>query len=261
MRDGSNELSAASSLPDTIGADVVRASWRRCVSEYGMDRSQRRPVERIGNSAVRELRERMEDILVQASPVVDGMRRIAADTEHVILLSNADGIVVTSFADSPGSQDVAMAGLNTGSIWSEQKVGTNGIGTCLISRQPLTVFGGAHFNENFATFTCSAAPIFGPDGQVIAAFDISGRAIPGSGEGRFAQYFAREAASQISMMLFRRWHRDDCIVALTPDADPMPMSAKALIATDESRLHSRGDPRSSVLSRHPRPIRHRRPLH
>ncbi|HMN36469.1 MAG TPA: sigma-54-dependent Fis family transcriptional regulator [Hyphomicrobium sp.] len=183
---------------------------------------------------MRDLRERMEDILVQASPVVDGVRRIAADTNHVILLSNADGIVVTSFADSAGSQEVSSEGLNTGSIWSEQRVGTNGIGTCLVSRQPITVFGGAHFNESFATFTCSAAPIFGPDGQVIAAFDISGRATPGSGDGTFAQYFAREAASQISMMLFRRWHRDDCIVALTPEPDPMPMSAKALIATDET---------------------------
>ncbi len=123
--------------------------------------------------------------------------------------------------------------METGSVWQEGRVGTNGIGTCLISRQPITVYGGAHFNESFRHFTCSAAPIFGPDGRVVAAFDMSGRALPGSSDGSFAQYFVREAASQISMMLFRKWHCNDCIVALANEPDPMPMSVKALVATDE----------------------------
>ena len=211
------DVAKALAVAPNIGGDIVRASWRRCMQEYGLDRAIRRPIERVGNTTVRDLRERMEDILVQASPVVDSVRRVAADTNHVVLLSNAEGIVVTSWADSVGSQDVAREGLDTGSVWSEQRVGTNGIGTCLVSRQPFTVFGGAHYNENFATFTCSAAPIFAPDGRVIAAFDISGRALPGSGDGTFAQYFAREAATQISMMLFRKWHRNDCIVALSAE--------------------------------------------
>ncbi len=234
MRDVSIDVANALAVAPNIGGDIVRASWRRCLQEYGLDRATKKPIERVGSSIIRDLRERMEDILQQASPVVDNVRRVAADTNHVILLSNAEGVVVTSWADSSGSQEIAREGLETGSVWSEQRVGTNGIGTALVSRQPITVFGGAHFNENFATFTCSAAPIFAPDGRVIAAFDISGRAMSGSSDGTFAQYFAREAASQVSMLLFRNWHRNDCIVALSSEPDPMPMSVKALIATDES---------------------------
>lgn len=234
MRDVSMDVANMLAVAPNIGGDIVRASWRRCLQDYGLDRAAKRPIERVGSNVIRDLRDRMEDILQQASPVVDNVRRVAADTNHVILLSNAEGVVVTSWADSHGSQEIAREGLETGSVWSEQRVGTNGIGTALVSRQPITVFGGAHFNENFATFTCSAAPIFAPDGRVIAAFDISGRALPGSSDGTFAQYFAREAASQVSMLLFRNWHRNDCIVALSNEPDPMPMSVKALIATDES---------------------------
>lgn len=234
MRDVSIDLANALAVAPDIGGDIVRASWRRCLQEYGLDRAAKKPIERVGSNIIRDLRERMEDILQQASPVVDNVRRVAADTNHVIMLSNAEGVVVTSWADSPGSLEIAREGLETGSVWTEQRVGTNGIGTALVSRQPITVFGGAHFNENFSTFTCSAAPIFAPDGRVIAAFDISGRAMPGSSDGTFAQYFAREAASQVSMLLFRNWHRNDCIVALSNEPDPMPMSVKALIATDES---------------------------
>ena len=234
MREASGGLAATLGVTQDLSSDIVKASWRRCLGEYGLDRAMKTPVERLSGSMIRDLRERMEDIIVEASPVVDSVRRVAAESNHVILLSNADGIVVTSFADSHGSLEVARAGLETGSVWHEERVGTNGIGTSLVSRQPITVFGGAHFFEGFASFTCSAAPIFGPDGQVIGAFDISGRAIPGAGDGHFAQYFAREAAQQISMLLFRKWHRNDCIVALSAEPDPMPMSVKALVATDEA---------------------------
>ncbi len=226
-------MSTALDIVPTLGADIVKASWRRCLSDYGLDRAMRKPIERVGQATVRDLRGQMEDVLTESSPVIDRVRRIAADTGNVVLVSNSDGIVVTSFADSNASQEVAREGLETGSVWHEGRVGTNGIGTCLISRQSITVYGGAHFNELFRHFTCSAAPIFGPDGRVVAAFDMSGRALPGSSDGSFAQYFVREAASQISMMLFRKWHRNDCIVALANEPDPMPMSVKALIATDE----------------------------
>ena len=192
-----------------------------------------KPIERVGSSALRELRERMQDVFADATTIVDNVRRVAAGSNHVVLLSNTDGIVVTSFADFNGSQELAREGLETGSVWDEERVGTNGIGTCLVSRQPITVFGGAHFFEGFANFTCSAAPIFAPDGRVVGAFDISGRAIPGCGDSQFAQHFAREAATQVSTLLFRKWHRNDCIVALSDEPDPMPMSVKALIATDE----------------------------
>lgn len=234
MREELRDMTTALDVVPSLGADIVKASWRRCLSDYGLDRAMRKPIERVGHATVRDLRGQMEDVLIESSPVIDRVRRIAADTGNVVLVSNSDGIVVTSFADSNASQDVAREGLETGSVWHEGRVGTNGIGTCLISRQSITVYGGAHFNESFRHFTCSAAPIFGPDGRVIAAFDMSGRAVPGSSDGSFAQYFVREAASQISMMLFRKCHRNDCIVALANEPDPMPMSVKALIATDEA---------------------------
>jgi sigma-54 dependent transcriptional regulator, acetoin dehydrogenase operon transcriptional activator AcoR len=233
MREEFREMSTALDMTPSLGADIVKASWRRCLTDYGLDRAMRKPIERVGSATVRDLRSQMEDVLVESSSVIERVRRIAADTGNVVLVSNSDGIVVTSFADSNDSQEVAREGLDPGSVWQEGRVGTNGIGTCLISRQPITIHGGAHFNESFRHFTCSAAPIFGPDGRVIAAFDMSGRAIPGSSDGSFAQYFVREAASQISMMLFRKWHRNDCIVALANEPDPMPMSVKALVATDE----------------------------
>ena len=233
MLDLTSSLSTVASNSNTLAADIVRASWRRCLNEYNLDRALRKPVERIGEHRVRELRAPLEELLLESSPTIDRVRRIARDVNYVVMIGNSDGVVVSSFADSSSSQELALEGLTAGSSWQEEVVGTNGIGTALVARQAITVCGSAHFNETFKSFTCSAAPIFAPDGRVLAVFDISGRAVPNSADYNFAQYFTREAAAQISMMLFRKWHKNDCIIALTNEADPMPMSAQALVATDE----------------------------
>ena len=234
MQDVSRELSLALSGTPTLAADIVRASWRRCAGEYKLDRGRVKPVQRVPDSRVRELRQGLDELLAESSTVIDRVRRMARDVNYVVMISNSDGIVVNSFADSTTSQELSFEGLATGSVWQEDLVGTNGIGTALVSRQPITVCGSAHYSAAFSSFTCAAAPIFAPDGRVLGVFDMSGRAISGSADYNFAQYFTREAAAQISMTLFRKWHKNDCIIALSNEADPMPMAAKALVATDEN---------------------------
>ena len=233
MQDVSRELVLALSASPTLSSDIVRASWRRCAGEYKLDRAMRKSVARVPDARVRELRAGMDEMLQESSPMIERVRCMARDVNYVVMISNGEGVVVSSFADSTASKELSHEGLATGSIWQEDMVGTNGIGTALVSRQPITVCGSAHYNETFKSFICSAAPIFAPDGRVLGVFDMSGRAIEGSADHNFAQYFTREAASQISMMLFRKRHKNDCIITLTNDADPVPMSAKALVATDE----------------------------
>jgi sigma-54 dependent transcriptional regulator, acetoin dehydrogenase operon transcriptional activator AcoR len=218
----------------TLSTDILRASWRRCLDEYGLDQALNKPVARVGAATVRELHGEMEDVLAESTPVIDRVRQVARDGNFAVLFCNAAGVAIESYADSPEGEELAQAGLDKGSVWQEELVGTNGIGTCLMSRLPLTVIGGAHFNEALRSFTCCAAPIFAPDGSVIAVLDLSGRAIGDPTAYSLAQYFTTEAASQIGISLFRRWHKHDCIIALAPEPDPMPLSLKELLATDES---------------------------
>jgi sigma-54 dependent transcriptional regulator, acetoin dehydrogenase operon transcriptional activator AcoR len=233
MQDVTRELALNLSGSPTLATDIVKASWRRCAGEYRLDRGLTKPVARVPEAQVRELRAGMDEILHESSPVIDRVRRMARDVNYVVMISNSEGIVVSSFADSSASQELSHEGLASGSVWQEDKVGTNGIGTALVARQPIIVCGSAHYNETFKSFICSAAPIFAPDGRVLGVFDMSGRAVADSADYNFAQYFTREAAAQISMMLFRKWHKNDCIIALSTEADPMPLSARALVATDE----------------------------
>jgi transcriptional regulator of acetoin/glycerol metabolism len=66
-------------------------------------------------------------------------------------------------------------GFCPGAIWSEPAVGTNGMGTCLVVREPVAVRQQDHFYGAYASLTCSAVPIFDPDGELVAVLDVTSR--------------------------------------------------------------------------------------
>ena len=221
-------------LQANLANDLLRASWRRCVSDYRLDPAARHDVAIAGASSVLEIRQSMEEIVHDTQSVIKRIRHIAQDVGYVLLLSSPEGVVFESFADSVQGEEIELEGLTRGSVWNEHMVGTNGIGTALVSRQPVTVHGKAHFNNQFRTFTCSAAPVFGSDGRVVAVIDLSGRANGfDSAEYRFAEYFVREAAAQASMIMFQKEHKADCLVALSNEPDSMPMKSRAVVAASE----------------------------
>jgi transcriptional regulator of acetoin/glycerol metabolism len=221
-------------LGQPAGGELIQASWNRCIQDYGLEPTMRRDVERVTEQNVREIRSRMEEILLESDSIVDHLRCVARDADYCLLLSDANGIVIQGFADTSASQDLVKEGLATGSRWNENMVGTNGIGTCIVSRRPVSVAGQAHYNQSLKGFTCTAAPIFAPDGRVVAVLDFSGRSIANSSECSFAHHIVREAAASISTTLFRKCHQNSCIVALSREPESMPLALNALIATDES---------------------------
>jgi transcriptional regulator of acetoin/glycerol metabolism len=60
-----------------------------------------------------------------------------------------------------------------GADWSEESEGTNGIGTCLAERRAVTIHREEHFLARNTAMSCMDAPIFGPDGRLVAALDVS----------------------------------------------------------------------------------------
>ncbi|MGB4867224.1 MAG: sigma-54-dependent Fis family transcriptional regulator [Hyphomicrobium sp.] len=221
-------------LQGTLANDLLRASWRRCLADYRLDPSSRHSAAMAGASTVHEIRQSLEEVVHDTQGVIKRIRHIAQDVGYVLLLSSPVGVVFESFADSVQGEEIEVEGLTRGSVWNEDMVGTNGIGTALVSRQPVTVYGKAHFNNHFRSFTCSAAPIFASDGRVLAVIDLSGRASGDeSSEYRFAEHFVREAAAQASMILFQKQHKADCLIALSSEPDSMPMKSRAVVAADE----------------------------
>lgn len=76
------------------------------------------------------------------------------------LLSNAQGLVeYRSDGDTSLARKLDRVQLAPGFSYSEDHVGTNGIGTSLFTHQPQIIMGTEHFNEQLDTLACAAAPI------------------------------------------------------------------------------------------------------
>lgn len=71
----------------------------------------------------------------------------------------------------------ARLGFVEGANWAEDSVGTNAIGTALVSRQAVQIFSAEHYARSHHPWTCAGAPIRDPrDDRVIGVVDISGPA-------------------------------------------------------------------------------------
>jgi transcriptional regulator of acetoin/glycerol metabolism len=64
-------------------------------------------------------------------------------------------------------------GIWLGGVWSERVEGTNGIGTCITDRRPILVHCAEHFRSRHTRLSCAGAPIFDPQGGLLAVLDVS----------------------------------------------------------------------------------------
>lgn len=213
--------------------DVTRASWRRCAETYGLERGQRPMFVQVDNVALQDSLDAMGDGLAEAAAIIENARRVARDTGFHILLSDPTATVVKSFADTSGGADLVAKGLVPGSIWQERLVGTNGLGTCASIRDAVTITGPSHFCEALAAYTCSAAPILAPDGELWGVFNLTSLVEAHRVQSHFAHEFSLTIADQISGVLFRLRHRENCVIALS-DNPAVPLSLSSLVAIDRS---------------------------
>ena len=92
-----------------------------------------------------------------------------------VMLTDHEGVILSYVGDSRFAEVARSSGLREGAVWSEAEQGTNGMGTCLVMRQPVLIQQEEHFLMQNAALTCCGAPILGGSGQLVGALNISGR--------------------------------------------------------------------------------------
>jgi signal transduction histidine kinase len=159
-------------------ANGVRApvadSWRRSL-DAGVDPSESRaPViaDRHDASARWEVHP-----LRQAAPLIrECLARIAAESEHLIVVSDAAGLLLQLEGNARvRSQAADSMNFTKGALWSENGAGTNAIGTALAADHAVQIFATEHFVEVVQAWTCSAAPVHDPEtGELLGVIDLTG---------------------------------------------------------------------------------------
>ncbi|MDV9169699.1 helix-turn-helix domain-containing protein [Streptomyces sp. W16] len=98
-----------------------------------------------------------------AIPVLTSMADVLIGANTSLLLSAPDGTLLWRWdEDSRLRSRLNRSSVVIGTRWSEDVIGTNGLGTALETARAVTVNGTEHFNEALHDFACAGAPIRHP---------------------------------------------------------------------------------------------------
>jgi AraC-like DNA-binding protein len=211
----------------------ISASWKRSAIEFGVDPASNDSPRILTAGELKDHRERAEGIIFTAREELDQLFRISWPASYVALMSNEHSVVIDHRVEEAASSRFAEWGNSIGGVWSEETEGTNGTGTCVVERRPITIHQSQHFRSQHIGSSCSAAPIFGVHDELVGVLDISSTdPMVSEHAHNLAGTLVTEAARSIEERYFREQFRRHWIVAV---AFPQAPARTALLAVDKDR--------------------------
>jgi AraC-like DNA-binding protein len=227
-------VAAVEGAPIGWEAEAVSHSWKRSAQLHGIDPDSRESPHLLPEGALQHSREPMESAIRAAEPELDRLHNIVGEAGYVTLFCDASGVAIAHRGNEQLSSEFRHWGIWLGGVWSEAVEGTNGIGTCIAEHRPVTVHQTQHFRTRHISLSCSGAPVFDGDANIVAVLDISSMNADLSIQTHALTLpLVVNSARQIEERLFRERFSKEWIIAVAPGAD-LPA---ALLAVDrEQRL-------------------------
>lgn len=156
--------------------ELIGDSWRR-LQTLGIDPELGNPAAHRMDVSDLEQRRRVSGLFDILDDLARGLESVVQDGDNILVVADRNGRVLWR-SGSPSVLDRADGlGFVEGANWAEDSVGTNAIGTALVSRRAVQIFSAEHYVRSHHSWTCAGAPIRDPrTGRVLGAIDVSGPA-------------------------------------------------------------------------------------
>lgn len=153
---------------------VIGDSWQRLMAS-GIDPDTHAPP--VVETAAVDMLRRASGLVDVLDEVSRGLESLVAEGDNILVVADARGRVLWRSGSPAVLANADRLGFVEGAHWGEGAVGTNAIGTALVSNRAVQVFSAEHFLRSHHSWTCAGAPIKDPrTGQVIGVVDVSGPA-------------------------------------------------------------------------------------
>jgi transcriptional regulator of acetoin/glycerol metabolism len=194
----------ASVARGSAATSAVVASWRRSSNFHHLDPAECNLPRRLGQAEFELARQQIEPLVRAAQSSLDRLFLAVGGVGCCVLLADRSGVPVDRRGAASDDETFRSWGLWTGTVWSEECEGTNGIGTCLAEQRALTVHRDQHFYARNTLLSCTSAPIYDHEGRLAAALDVSScRADLTEGFVNLIAVAVSDAARRIEMENFR----------------------------------------------------------
>ncbi len=153
--------------------DMVARSWQRCL-EVGLDpNAPRRPV-KLDRRELAEVLETNSQFIEAALPSMMFLESAVRGTGFILVLTDRANIVLRLFGDEAVVQKARENNYVPGCCRSEEEVGTNAIALASIEGVAVQIAGSDHYNIRHRKWTCSSAPVFSAQGELLGTVTLSG---------------------------------------------------------------------------------------
>ena len=144
----------------------ILASWERC-RESGIT-TEANSIVRVDAQLLEQAQRLNSDLLCSARSIMDKLFSVVRATRCSISLTDGSGLVLHTLRSEGGGPDVLP-----GQIATEAVSGTNGIGTCLVEQETVTIIGAQHYCARHHVWSCTASPIRYEDGTLAGVLNVS----------------------------------------------------------------------------------------
>ena len=152
---------------------AIARAWKRCLTLGVVPHFGHRP-RMVSDEELRARLAEHEAFLRTAAPFMESLYQFVQSSGFVVMLADADTCILKVIG-TENADDRAAVYLTPGAIWKEEDTGNTAIGTALTEGAPAQIRAEEHYCEDLHAWTCSAAPIKDPDGQIVGVLDMSGR--------------------------------------------------------------------------------------
>jgi len=230
LRAARRQLLDTGLVDDSGIAPALRHSWQRCKA-YGLAPTGR--MQGAPHASAAQLARAIDhqhELVSHARPVMEFVFEQTRETDSMIILADAQGMLLQSLGDASFLDRAERVALRPGANWHEQWRGTNAIGTALADAAPAVVHAGEHFLERNGFLTCTAAPIADPAGRVLGVLDISG---DHRGYHRHTLALVKSAVRMIENRLFETRHACGLRLRLHAQPEGLGTLTEGLLALSE----------------------------
>lgn len=221
--------------PESADADMIGRSWQRCLQQYGLQPGRQQSARIVTRSILKEHQEAADELLAVARAGVNQLYASIHGMGYVLLLTDHRGVTVQFHGERHLDDHLRRAGLYLGADWDESYAGTCAVGTCIQEQAALTCHRGDHFDGAHIGLTCTAAPIFGPSGELIAVLDISALNSPAARDSQmFALHLTQLYAHMIEDAYFLRRYRRHLVFRCDDSREFVALNGQVLFALDDT---------------------------